>query len=249
MPKAIAAAKHKVKILDIVDETHDVKSFKFSYPKHFEYVAGQFVMITLDITKDNEQKTIKRAYSLSSSPTQQNHIGTIVKLMGVGSARLFSHKIGDELEITGPYGMFKFEDGHSNVIDGKHMHHIVLIAAGSGITAPLSIARYILDSQLDLKVTFIFSNKTGKDVISREELGGLAKANKNFQLYLTITREDKSWQGHSGRIDEHTIKKLVPRIDDALFYLCGPVEFCNTLAQTISKLGADKKQIKMEKYD
>jgi glycine betaine catabolism B len=249
MPKTITAKKYKVKIKEIVDETHDVKSFKFDYPKHFDYVAGQFIMISLNIITDRVQKTIKRAYSLSSSPSQQDYIETIVKLMGSGSTRLFNHNVADELEITGPYGMFKFEEDHSNIIHGKKLNHIVLIAAGSGITAPMSIARYILDSELDLNVTFIFSNKTSKDIIVRDELEQLSKENKNFNLHLTTTQPDKSWSGHDGRIDENIIKKLIPQIDDALFYLCGPVEFCNSLAQTISTLGADKQQIKMEKYD
>ncbi|MBI2136070.1 hypothetical protein HYU06_03295 [Candidatus Woesearchaeota archaeon] len=226
-PTLTPAKTHKVKIIEVNQETHNVRSFRFSYPQGFEYKPGQFIMITLNVVQDGIPKLIKRSYSLSSAPTQEKHIETIVKLMGLGSKRLFEHMKGDELEITGPYGMFTFQENLSNEVHGRKLNHIVLLAAGSGITAPLSIVRYILDSRLALKVSLIFSNKTGHDIIARKELERLAAEHDNFSLYLTVTRpeEDPDWHGLSGRMDEKLIKAAVHDIADGLFYLCGPAEF------------------------
>lgn len=247
----IIAKKHKVKLIEVKQETHNVRSFKFSYPHSFQYYPGQFVMINLSMIQDGIPKMIKRSYSLSSSPTQEKHIETIVKLMGAGSKRLFEHMKGDELEIAGPYGMFTFKDDVSNLLHGRKLNHVVLLAAGSGITAPLSIARYILDSKLSLKVSFIFSNKTSHDIIAKKELEQMAAEHENFSLYFTVTRpeEDPEWHGLTGRIDEKLIKAAAHDISDALFYLCGPAEFVDHCAKLLISLGADVKQIKTEKYE
>ena len=250
-PILIPAKTHKVKLIEVKLETPNVRSFKLSYPHGFQYYPGQFVMINLNVMQDGIPKLIKRSYSLSSAPTQEKHIETIVKLMGTGSKRLFEHMKGDELEITGPYGMFTFQEDISNEVHGRKLNHIVLLAAGSGITAPLSIARYILDSNLALKVSFIFSNKTSHDIIARKELEKLAAEHDNFSLFLTITRpeEDPQWHGLTGRVDEKLIKAAANDISDALFYLCGPAEFVDHCAKLLSSLGADAKQIKTEKYE
>ena len=250
-PKIIPAKTHKVKIVEIKQETHNVRSFKFSYPHGFEYLPGQFIMINLNVMQNELPKFIKRSYSLSSAPTQEKHIETIVKLMGIGSQKLFEHMKGDELEIIGPYGMFTFQEDVSNVLHGRHLNHIILLAAGSGITAPLSIARYILDSNLPLKVSFIYSNKTSHDIIAREELERMAAEHENFSLFMTVTRpeEDPDWHGLLGRIDEKLIKAAVHDVSDSLFYLCGPGEFVDNCARLLSSLGADAKQIKTEKYE
>lgn len=247
----IPAKTHKVKLLEVKQETHNVRSFKFSYPDGFQYLAGQFIMLNLSIMQNEIPKIIKRSYSLSSSPTQEQYLGTIVKLMGIGTQKLFEHMKGDELEIIGPYGMFTFQEGLSNMLHGRKLSNIVLLAAGSGITAPLSIARYILDSNLPLKITFIFSNKTSHDIIARQELEKMAVEHDNFSLFLTVTRpeEDHGWHGLTGRIDEKLLKVAVHDISDALFYLCGPAEFVDYCVKLLSSLGADAKQIKTEKYE
>ncbi len=247
----IIAKTHKVKLIEVKQETNNVRSFKFSYPYGFQYYPGQFVMINLNVLQDGIPKIIKRSYSLSSSPTQEKYIETIVKLMGAGSKRLFEHMKGDEIEIAGPYGMFTFQEDSSNLLHGRKLNHIVLLAAGSGITAPLSIARYILDSNLPLKVSFIFSNKTSHDIIARKELEAMAAEHENFSLYLTATRpeEDPSWHGLTGRVDEKLIKATAHDISDTLFYLCGPAEFVDHCAKLLNNLGADAKQIKTEKYE
>ncbi|HIH42015.1 TPA: hypothetical protein HA246_00030 [Candidatus Woesearchaeota archaeon] len=250
-PTIIPVKTHKVKLLEVNQETTNVRSFRFSYPHGFDYKPGQFIMINLDVIQDGISKFIKRSYSLSSAPMQEKHIETIVKLMGAGSKRLFEHMKGDELEIAGPYGMFTFQEEVSNEVHGRKLNHIVLLAAGSGITAPLSIARYILDSSLALKVSFIFSNKTSHDIIARKELEKMTAEHDNFSLYLTVTRpeEDPDWHGLTGRVDEKLIKAAVHDVSDALFYLCGPAEFVDHCAKLLSSLGVDTKQIKTEKYE
>ena len=250
-PTIIPAKTYKVKILEVNHETPNVRSFRFSYPHEFKYLAGQFIMLNLSVMQNEIPKIIKRSYSLSSSPAQEQYLGTIVKLMGIGTQKLFEHMKGDELEIIGPYGMFTFQEEISNMLHGRKLNHIVLLAAGSGITAPLSIARYILDSSLALKVSFIFSNKTSHDIIARKELERMAAEHDNFSLYLTVTRpeEDSDWHGLTGRVDEKLIKAAVHNISDGLFYLCGPAEFVDHCAKLLSSLGADAKQIKTEKYE
>ncbi|HAX90272.1 MAG TPA: flavodoxin, partial [Cyanobacteria bacterium UBA11370] len=61
----------------IIDETHDVKTFRFAAdpPVLFTYQPGQFVILNLDING----KPVKRSYSLSSTPSRPHTLDITVK--------------------------------------------------------------------------------------------------------------------------------------------------------------------------
>ena len=66
-----------VRCLQIIEETHDVKTFCFvaEQPVLFDYQPGQFVTLNLSIGG----KDVKRFYSISSSPTRPYSIEITVK--------------------------------------------------------------------------------------------------------------------------------------------------------------------------
>ena len=95
---------HKVHIQEIKQETADAVSVVFSVPESlkadFSFTAGQYVTLQKEING----KTIRRAYSICSTPASGEIRVAIKKVeKGVFSTYATSDlKVGDAIEITAP---------------------------------------------------------------------------------------------------------------------------------------------------
>lgn len=94
-----------MKVADIVEETHDVKTFRLvgEKPVLFSYRPGQFITFLLNI----DGQDVERSYSMSSSPSRPHVLELTVKRVpgGVVSNWLCDHvKLGQRLTIKGPLG-------------------------------------------------------------------------------------------------------------------------------------------------
>lgn len=237
--------KLKVKVSDIITETHDTKTVKFDLAgQEFEYDAGHFVILLMDLPDlEGNTKKVQRSYSLSSSPTEAGKIAFTVKEMNeafVSKLLVEETKVGDEFEIFGPSGLFTFVEGDSD--------NVVLIGAGSGIGPLRGMARYILDKKLPIKLTIIYSNKTPEDIIFHDELEQMEK--EGMKTVLTVTRYDgDDWTRLKGRIDADMLKNNIEDMQGANYYLCGPEAFVDTMVGYLEGFGIDKKkQVKFEKF-
>jgi len=223
-------------------ETPDTISIRYELSEQMKRKSGQFVMLYLDVDQEGKKKTIKRAYSLSSIPSDP-YIETAVRMEGIGSSRIHTLNPGDEIEIDGPFGHFTFEEGMGD--------EVVLIGAGSGITPLMSIVRYIHEEKLGVKVDVLYSNKKPEDIVYRHELEELSK-HKNINCHFTITRSDDpksiDWKGSAGRINIAMIKDKVKDIKKPLFYICGPPQFVEDIKKALLEKQVDKAKIKQERY-
>lgn len=232
----------KGRVIHKNQETSDTISIRYELSEHMERKAGHFVMMYLDVDQEGKKKVIKRAYSLSSIPSDP-YIETAVKLDGIGSNRIHELNVGDEIKIEGPFGHFVFEEGLAD--------EIILMGAGSGITPLISIIRFIHANKLRTKATLIYSNKTPPDIVYRHELEELGK-HENLDINFTITKKDEpesqGWKGLTGRIDKKMVKKIVKNFKKLLFYLCGPPQFVEDLKIMLLEEGVAKENIKQERY-
>ena len=69
--------EHKLKIIKIIDETPDVKTFRVQTPKEISFLPSQFFMVRFE---DNPK--LQRAYSISSTPLQKDYMDITVALVG-----------------------------------------------------------------------------------------------------------------------------------------------------------------------
>ena len=99
------------KIIRIVDETTDTKRFWIQVPEldHFDFIPGQFVTLDLPIHEKSNKRW--RSYSISSWPDGTNIFELIIVLDndGTGTPYLFGLKVGNEISLRGPQGVFLFK--------------------------------------------------------------------------------------------------------------------------------------------
>lgn len=239
------------KITGILPQTHDTAVFRFSVPDNFEYYAGQFLMLRVEMKelndfkiRDGKNPSQIRAFSISSTPTQKGYVETAIKAEENGFVSVYMNKVaevGDPVKISGPYGKFYFKEDMGN--------EIVLLGAGSGITPLIGVMRYVAAKNLPTKVLLVYSNKTPDDIVYKKDLEELAK-NSNIKVVNTITRakEEHKWEGETGRISEDLIKKSVSDITKPLYYICGSPEFSHTMESMLVKMGVPKERVHKENW-
>ena len=228
--------KYDTFVKDILQRTHDVKSFRFPRPSDFVFKPGQFMFVTI---KDGQDE-IKKHFSISSSPSENEYLEITKKLTGNRfSNALNSIKLGSWARIEGPYGAFFFEGEYEK---------IGMLTGGIGITPIMSICRYCADMKAKTDMVLLYSNHTAKDIAFRSELEELKAQNKGFKLVLSMTDSDPSWNGSTGRIDSGMIKKEIPDFEERMFFISGPTVMVLDLRGILEGMGIQKGQIKQDLF-
>src|SRR5437899_2654780 len=130
-----------LRLVEMVAQTDDTKSLRFSLPQERPLGAkpGQFLTFHWLI----DGRRVVRSYTIASSPVRADYVEITSKRVDNGRVSGFLHdaaNTGLTVEATGPYGQFYFDE--------TSHRSIVLIAAGAGITPMIAILRYIDDRGL-----------------------------------------------------------------------------------------------------
>ena len=132
---------HSLKIRKIVQETPTVITIYFDIPQErkpdFQYEAGQYLTIKATING----KEIRRAYSICTTPIDQE-LAVTVKKVPQGQMSNYLHqqvREGDHLDVMSPQGHFVVRPDQARERD------YFFIEAGSGITPVISMIRTILE--------------------------------------------------------------------------------------------------------
>ncbi|MBJ7379391.1 MAG: 2Fe-2S iron-sulfur cluster binding domain-containing protein [Polynucleobacter sp.] len=234
-----------VKVVDILDETPDTKTFRFAgeEPLLFSYRPGQFITFILEI----DGKQVKRSYSMSSSPSRPHLLDVTIKRVPGGLVSNWfcdQVKLGQRLTIKGPSGKFScFEYPSSKML---------FIGAGSGITPILSMSRWISDTSADVHVKLLASFKSPEDIIFRKELEHLASRSQRFHVAVTLTADlpdPNAWDGLRGRVGPDMLRKFAPDLDERDVFICGPKPFFEAVRQTLQELEFDLSRLHTESFD
>jgi NAD(P)H-flavin reductase len=227
--------EHKLKIIEIIDETPNVKTFRVQTPKEINFLPSQFFMVRFE---DNPK--LQRAYSISSTPLQKDYMDITVTLVGEFTKKLFKSKVNDYLIFKGPFGKSHFTEDMKN--------DLVLISGGCGIAPLMGIIRYCNEKKLQNRINLIYSVKTPSDIVYNQEFKKIKKENPNFNYLVTITRPkpEHNWTGRTGRIEINLLKENINNVENSLYFLCGPAEFVKSTIAMLESLGAKREQIKTD---
>src|SRR5262245_46892538 len=195
----------QLKLADVEQVTHNVKTFRFrpldGREIPFDYLPGQF--LTLHIAPRGIR--IRRSYTIASSPTWRDRIEITVKREPHGLVSRWLHdelKVGDDVEIEAPNGMFVF--------NGEQAQNIVLIGAGIGITPMMSVTRYLTDIRWPGNISLIFGFRAPRDFVFRKEIEELEGRNPNLSTTVTMSNPgDEAWSGTCGRINTDLLTSVV----------------------------------------
>jgi len=228
------------KITKLVDETKDTRRFWIEVPEldSFDFKPGQFV--TLDLPIHEKPNKRWRSYSIASWPDGTNVFELVIVLdkQGAGTPFLFDLKVGDEVTLTGPQGVFTLKE--------QLEHDLFLICTGTGIAPFRSMVHHIKNNNISYKnIYLIFGCRTKDTLLYYEELKSLEKDMPGFRYIPTLSREQ--WDGATGYV--HAVyQQLCAERQPADFLLCGWRGMIDEAKKTIMEMGYDRKSIHQEIY-
>lgn len=221
---------------DIVVRASSVKSFRFARPVGFDYKAGQFMFVTLEVGK----QMMRKPFTISSSPTEEEFIEFTKKFTGHPfSNGLDVLKVGDLVKLDAPHGDFTFEGEFSK---------IGLLSGGIGITPLRSMCKFCADRHLSTKVTLIYGNRTEAGIAFREEFEAMQRHGRDFKVVFTLNEAGAGWSGLVGKIDVDMVKREIPDYLETVFYICGPPAMVEAMDALLGILGVSEENVKKENF-
>ncbi|MHA2295417.1 MAG: ferredoxin--NADP reductase [Candidatus Hodarchaeales archaeon] len=226
------------KIIKVVKETKDTSTLRLLLPDPFDWDLGQFILVSAEI----RGITVKRAYSISSSPTRDYLEITVRQTDTPTMSKFLNERVeGDELVIRGPYGRFTWTENISS--------EVFCIGAGSGITPFRAFFEYFIDKQLENQIKLLYSCSYGDNVIFESQLRELVREIKNCEYELTITRDPRNLKPvRRGRINKEYLVEEKKGYEEARFYLCGSPNFVKAMIDYLVDHEIPRERIKREQW-
>lgn len=217
------------KIIRIDTVTHNVMRFTFEKPAGLTFVPGQAADVSVNLPEWKDQMRPFTFTGLNEWKDLEFTIKIYSDHAGVTN-QLGKLKSGDSLIIHGVFGAIHYYG------EGT------FIAGGAGITPFIAIFRQLKKENKLGNNTLIFSNKTEKDIILKDEFTQLLGPR-----FINTLDGQKSTKYDFGMIDK---KYLSAKIKDfgQYFYICGPDPMLEAIQKILIELGARKERVIMEQF-
>jgi len=199
----------------------------------FAFRAGQWVGVSCADFLGENNKPLRRAFSIASIPGDP-YLELCIARGQQLSKHLQDLSPGAEVTVDGPFGMFWL----------KPADKYLFIAGGTGIAPFRPMMHEAIVAGKD--VTVIYSMKSPSDFIYRAELEGLAQ--KGLTLVPTVTAglEFLTWHGKRGRAQ--SFLKDIWNKEQAV-YICGPAAMVEHLQSDLGKLGHPADKVFVDKWE
>ncbi len=232
-----------LKVREVVHIAKDAVNLVFEKPSNFDYQPGQFITVISEVAG----KKIRRAYSLCSTPFEDEHPAVTVKRVpeGAMSNYLNDHiKAGDEVEVMEPMGLF------TTNYDSTNTRNAVFFGGGSGITPLISIIRSVLLKEPDSKATLVYANRSPEYIIFKELINQLQETHSGRFSAIHVLEDGDA--DYSGRLTNEMISLICDSAgcdDQTEFYICGPQPMMDIAFFGLEEKGFSKSQIRMESFE
>ncbi|MFC1703763.1 ferredoxin--NADP reductase [Candidatus Omnitrophota bacterium] len=228
--------EREVKIKEIIQRTHNVKSFRLEVDEKAGFKAGQFMSVSFDGSKE-----LTRYLSISNSPTEKGYLECTKKITGSEfSKKLNSAKVGDILKIKYPLGNFTLQESFKKV---------TFLSGGIGITPIRSMVKNAVDERKDIDIILIYGNHSAKDIAFKDDFEAIQKESSAFKVVHVLCESEQEWRCKIGHIDAGVIKEEVSDYSERTFYLCGPPGMVEAMKRILlDELAVAKENIITENF-
>ncbi|MBN7793225.1 1,2-phenylacetyl-CoA epoxidase subunit PaaE [Microbacterium esteraromaticum] len=245
---------HALTVSQVRPLTKDAVEVSFAVPLElvddYAYLPGQYVALRVHL----EGAEVRRSYSLCRPPIPADEGGTTLSVaVKRDEGGLFSTWAqteltpGFEIDVMSPQGTFT--SGLAELAGA----HVVGIAAGSGITPMMALARSLLTASDSTRFTLLYTNKATSDVMFLEDLADLKdRYPTRLVLHHVLSREQRTAPLMSGRLDEERLRTIfgaliLPDTVDEWF-LCGPFALVDLCREVLADLGVPREHVRFELF-
>jgi propane monooxygenase reductase subunit len=221
--------------------THDMRHLVLHLvePADIKFFPGQYV----DIAVPGTQST--RSFSMANTSSRDG--GQLEFVIKVYPDGLFSHfldtqlRIGDRLELTGPFGVFTLRESHDA--------DLIFLGGGAGMAPILSLLRSMAERGIQRKATYYYGARRRRDLCFENELRALQESLPGFRYVPALSEpsEQDAWDGETGLITE-VVRRHESSLKGADAYVCGPPPMVEAAMPVLAVLGVAEKRIYYDKF-
>jgi propane monooxygenase reductase subunit len=211
--------------------TSDIRLLRLRPEEPLEYKPGQYVDIAIPGHPDEHR-------SFSMAGTEPDVLEFMIKLYEGGRfSGLLSDgsiKPGDELSITGPYGVF--------TLRSNSPRRLLFIGGGAGMAPILSLLRSLEASAAERDAIYYYGARTAADLFHLEQLAALPAA-----FVPALSEDANGWSGETGLITD-VVDRLEPEIAEVDAYVCGPPPMVEAAIALLEARGVPESHIYFDKF-
>lgn len=275
-------------VAEVIRETPDTSTLVlFTGNDHLDYLPGHFLTIDphqfpalerfIEYFEDVKgRREPARAYSLSSSPHEHQLAITVKEEYYISGVTRFPPLLspllvwrtqpGTRMQVTGFGGPYVLPPDIENRTD-----HVLHVCAGSGIVPNFTFIKHTLASEMRLRHTLVYGNKTHRDIIFRRQLDELTQQHPDkLSVVHTLSRErDIAAYGpgyRSGRVSKRLLQSLISDPSAVEVFACGPAvgkwerkaaeesrteprpRFMETVLESLEQIGVPSGRVHRESY-
>jgi NAD(P)H-flavin reductase len=220
---------HLATIDAIVDETHDIRTFRLVFEDEavrdsFAFRAGQFAEYSAFGAGES-------TFCIASSPTRKGHIECCFRAVGKVTEALRRLEVGDTVGVRGPYG-------NSFPIEKFFGKNLVFVAGGIALP-PL---RTLIWNCLDWRdkfgdITIVYGARTEADLVYKRELREWQERG-DVRLVKTVDPggNGPAWDGQVGFVPT-VLEQTAPAAENTIALVCGPPVMIKFTLPVLEKLG------------
>jgi NAD(P)H-flavin reductase len=229
-----------VKLLEIINASERIKVFRFEKPQGFQFIPGQFAILSSEAVKMPSGALLKRSYSIAS-PRDAPYLEFCIAIAGETG---FSHhlhkeaKSGDVFSLDGPFGNFE--------VQLPLKTETVFVAGGTGISPIRSMIDTLSDADFSKKVWLVFGIRTPEEFVFKEEFENL-KA-KGLNVVPAVSDPNFTGDGYEKGFVCDVMAKVIQTGAGKEIYLCGPPRMIETTIAKAREIGFSEESIHREEW-
>jgi propane monooxygenase reductase subunit len=212
--------------------TSDIMLLRLKAEEPLEFKPGQYVDIAIPGSEDEH-----RSFSMANLPGT-DELEFMIKMYPGGrfSGLLQDGKIapGDELAVTGPYGVFTLRTSSPR--------RLLFIGGGAGMAPILSLLRSLHDTGSDREAIYYYGARTEADLFHLAELEALPGG-----FVAALSEDSNGWKGETGLITD-VVERLEADIAEVDAYVCGPPPMVEAAIALLEAKGVPEAHIYFDKF-
>jgi ferredoxin-NADP reductase len=179
----------------------DVYELVFEKPEGFGFQAGQFILFDVP-HPDNKEDIQARAYSIASTPDDEQILLVIRLLEGGRMSRWITEKCreGSSLLMKGPFGNF--------LLDADASKDLLFLCTSTGLAPIWSHIRTALAAGDTRRMVLIYGARSEEDLFYADHIQQLASTYPNFQVHIALTQPSDAWAGLRGRVRHWCLRQI-----------------------------------------
>jgi phenol hydroxylase P5 protein len=223
----------------LVDLSPTIKGVHLKLDRPMAFQAGQYINLQLPGVEGT------RAFSLANPPSRADEVELHFRRVEGGRVTGRIHdelKVGDRVELSGPYGQFFVRTSQSG--------DLIFIAGGSGLSSPQSMILDLLEAGDTRQIVLFQGARNRAELYNQELFEALQRDYANFTYVpaLSQAEDDVDWTGFKGYVHDAAKEHFEGRFSTRKAYLCGPPVMIDSAITCLMQGRLFERDIFMERF-